>query len=317
MKAKAIPKTIYNTQKKLHIAKIYRSAGKIAKLLFSCNAGAFKHSSFYIVKFVAAPTVALMGDEDVPLLEKWNFEPTMGVVEDVPNFRDWVDKLLKIAPMDGRSWKILSQRFGWKVKTHGFAIQGVIAEAVATSRISLERAQKKILSSLSKRKAVNEQDSEEKEDEGSLVSRPRARRRIISYDEEEVSPSRSIPLTESVEALKVILDDDVAPAAAHASVEQFFISGFGGEASSPVLDEAPLASFSTPMSVTPSLPISAVSVPPLTVFTTCTVPTSTVPPTVIHHAEVGSSSRSGAMRQVVIKVTTEGNLLRKSGQADV
>jgi len=43
----------------------------------------------------------------------------MGVVEDVPNFRDWVDKLLKIAPMDGRSWKTLSQRFGWKVKTHG------------------------------------------------------------------------------------------------------------------------------------------------------------------------------------------------------
>jgi len=43
----------------------------------------------------------------------------MGVVEDVPNFRDWVGKLLSIAPMDGRSWKTLSQRFGWKVKTHG------------------------------------------------------------------------------------------------------------------------------------------------------------------------------------------------------
>ncbi|XP_070008854.1 uncharacterized protein [Nicotiana sylvestris] len=143
----------------------------------------------------------------------------MGVVEDVPNFRGWVDKLLKIAPMDGRSWKTLSQRFGWKVKTHGFAIQGVTAEAVAASHISLERAQEIILSSSSKRKAVDEQDSEEEEDGGSLVIRSRARRRIISDDEEETSPRRSIPLTESVEAPIVIPDDDVAPDAAHDSVE--------------------------------------------------------------------------------------------------
>ena len=57
-------------------------------------------------------------------------------------------------------------------------------------------------------------------------------------------------------------------------------------------------------------------------FTTSTVPASTVPPStipppIIHRAEVGSSSRSGAMRQVIIEVPTEGNLLRKSGQADV
>ncbi|XP_016484288.1 uncharacterized protein LOC107804866 [Nicotiana tabacum] len=186
----------------------------------------------------------------------------MGVVEDVPNFRDWVDKLLKIAPMDGRSWKTLSQRFGWKVKTHGFAIRGVTAEAVATSRISLERAQEIILGSSSKSKVVDDQGSEEEKDGGFLVTRPRARRRIISDDEEEASPRRSTLLTESVEAPVVISDDDTAPIAAHDSVEQLFISEFGGEGLGPVLDEAPLASFSTLVSVTPSLLISAVSIPP-------------------------------------------------------
>ncbi|XP_070007712.1 uncharacterized protein [Nicotiana sylvestris] len=74
--------------------------------------------------------------------------------------------------------------------------------------------------------------------------------------------------------------------------------------------------------MTPSLLISAVSVPPQTVFTTSTVPASTVPPStipppIIHRVEVGSSSRSGAMRQVIIEVPAEGNLLKKLGQADV
>uniref|UniRef100_A0A1U7VGS3 Uncharacterized protein LOC104217095 n=1 Tax=Nicotiana sylvestris TaxID=4096 RepID=A0A1U7VGS3_NICSY len=231
-------------------------------------------------------------------LELLIIKTTIGVVEDVPNFRDWIDKLLKIAPMD------------------------VTAEAVTTSRISLERAQEIILDSLSKRKVVNNQGSEEEEDGGSLITRPRARRRIISDDEEEASPRRSIPLTESIEAPVVILDDDVAPATTHDSVEQLFISRFGGEGLGPVLDEAPLASFSTRVSITPSLLISAVSIPSQTVFTTSTVPASTVPPStipppIIHRAEVGSSSRSGAMRQVIIEVPAKGNLLRKLGQADV
>ncbi|XP_070014537.1 uncharacterized protein [Nicotiana sylvestris] len=74
--------------------------------------------------------------------------------------------------------------------------------------------------------------------------------------------------------------------------------------------------------MTPSLPISAVSVPPQTVFTISTVPAftvppSTIPPPIIHRAEVGFSSRSGAIRQVIIEVPAEGNLLRKSGQANV
>jgi len=187
-----------------------------------------------------------------------------------------------------------------------------------TSRISLERAQEIILGSSSKRKAVDDQDSEEEEDGGSLVTRPRARRRIISDDEAEASPRRSIPLTESVEALVVIPDDvDDAPAAAHDSVEQLFDRGFGSESLGPVSDEAPLASFSPPVPVTPTLPIMAASVPPQAIFTTSTVPPSTIPPPPTHRAEVGSSSRSGAMRQVIIEVPAEGNLLRKSGQADV
>ncbi|XP_070012522.1 uncharacterized protein [Nicotiana sylvestris] len=101
----------------------------------------------WYARFVAAPTVGLVGENKVPFSEKWNFAPTMRVVEDVPNFRGWIDKLLKTAPMDGRSWKTLSNHFGWKVKTHGFAIREVTAEAVAASRvssgtrISLERAQ--------------------------------------------------------------------------------------------------------------------------------------------------------------------------------
>jgi len=43
----------------------------------------------------------------------------MGTVEEIPNLRGWVEKLLTVAPMEERSWKYLSNRFGWKVKTHG------------------------------------------------------------------------------------------------------------------------------------------------------------------------------------------------------
>ncbi|XP_075112885.1 uncharacterized protein LOC107791663 [Nicotiana tabacum] len=220
--------------------------------------------------------------------------------------------------MDGRSWKTLSQCFGWKVKTHGFAIRGVTAEAVVASRISLKRAQEIILGSSSKRKTVDDQASEEKEDGGSLVTRPRARRCIISDDEAEASPRRSIPLTESVEVPVVIPDDvDDAPAAAHDSFEQLFDRVFGRESLGPVSDEAPLASFSPPVHVTLTLLIMATSVPPQAIFTTSTIPPSTIPPPPTHRAEVGSSSRSGSMRQVIVEVTAEGNLLRKSGQADV
>ena len=43
----------------------------------------------------------------------------MGDVEHVPNFRGWVDSILKIAPMEARTWKSISLLNGWKVKTHG------------------------------------------------------------------------------------------------------------------------------------------------------------------------------------------------------
>nr|XP_016478273.1 PREDICTED: uncharacterized protein LOC107799646 [Nicotiana tabacum] len=119
----------------------------------------------WYAKFVAAPPVGLVGQENVPFPEKWNFAPTMGIVDEIPNFCGWVEKLLSVAPMDGRSWKNLSHRFGWKVRTHGFPIRGISAEAVVASRISLERAQEIILGSSSKRKASVDQDSEEEEEE--------------------------------------------------------------------------------------------------------------------------------------------------------
>ncbi|XP_070019625.1 protein CROWDED NUCLEI 2-like [Nicotiana sylvestris] len=166
---------------------------------------------------------------------------TMGVVDEIPNFRGWVKKLLSVASMDDS--------------------RGISAEAVAASRISLDRAQEIILGSLSKRKATVEQDSEEEEEQdgGSLIKRSRARRRIISNN--EASPPHSIPPTEPVEASLVISDDDT--------------------------------------------PAAAVLTP------------STVPPTTVQQTEVGPSSGSGAMKEVIIEVLADGNLLRKSGGADV
>nr|XP_009762972.1 PREDICTED: uncharacterized protein LOC104214939 [Nicotiana sylvestris] len=61
----------------------------------------------------------------------------------------------------------------------------------------------------------------------------------------------------------------------------------------------------------------AVSVSPQAVFTASTIPPSTIPPSPVYCIEVGSSSRSGTMRQVTIEVPAEGNLLRKLGQVDV
>lgn len=43
----------------------------------------------------------------------------MGDVEPVPNFRGWVDSILKAVPMEARTWKSISNLHGWKVKTHG------------------------------------------------------------------------------------------------------------------------------------------------------------------------------------------------------
>nr|XP_016462621.1 PREDICTED: uncharacterized protein LOC107785763 [Nicotiana tabacum] len=211
--------------------------------------------------------------------------------------------------MDGRSWKNLSHRFGWKVKNHGVSTESVVA-----SKISLETAQEIILGYPSKRKAIVDQDSEEEkeQDGGSLIKRSRARRRIISDD--EASPPHSIALIEPVEASLVISDDET-PAATHDSTEQLFVRGFDSESLGPVSDEAPLASFSIYAPVIPSLLVMTVATaapPPQAVLTP-----STVPPTTVQQTEVGSSSGSGAMKQVIIEVPADGNLLGKSGGVDV
>nr|XP_009777241.1 PREDICTED: uncharacterized protein LOC104226857 [Nicotiana sylvestris] len=185
--------------------------------------------------------------------------------------------------MECRSWKHLSQRFGWKVKTHGFVVRGISTEAVVASHISLEKAQEIILGSSSKMKAASDQDSEEDEAGGSLVKRPRARRRIISDD--EASSPRSIPLTEFIEAPVMIPDDEV-PVAAHDSVEQLFNRGFDGENIGPISGEAPLASFSTPVHVIPPLSVVAATVPPQDIITASTVPPSTTPPSTAPYTEV-------------------------------
>ncbi|XP_018627743.1 uncharacterized protein [Nicotiana tomentosiformis] len=130
----------------------------------------------------------------MPFREKWNFAPTMRTVEEISNLRGWVEKLLTVAPIEERSWKYLSNRFGWKVKTHGFAIRGVSVASITASRLSLSKAQEIILSSSSKRKVDRPQnfEDEEERDEGSLVRKPRARRRVIS-DDEATPPPSSVP----------------------------------------------------------------------------------------------------------------------------
>nr|XP_009801040.1 PREDICTED: uncharacterized protein LOC104246843 [Nicotiana sylvestris] len=237
----------------------------------------------------------------------------MGTVEEIPNFRCWVEKLLSIALIKVRTWKFLSNKFGWKVKTHGFLIRGVSAESIAASRHSLARAQEIILSSSSKKKADKPQNSEEEEerDGNSLVKRPRARRRIISDD--KVTPPCLVPLTEPVEATLVSSDEDT-PMAARDSDEQLFSRRFDSEGFDLVSDEVPLASFPVSVPIERSLPIFTVvvSAPPQAIMTS-----STVPATNISRTEVGSSSASRVMKQITIKVPADGNLLKKSGQADI
>lgn len=166
--------------------------------------------------------------------------------------------------MEGRSWKNLSHKFGWKVKTHGkcffpyllilsftfplefvlilllsgFPIRGVSSDAVVASRVSLERAQEIILCSSSKRKADTTQDSEEEEEQdgGSLIKRMRVRRRVFSND--EATPPRSVPITEPFEATLVSYDD--TPATARDSDDQLFSRGFHNDNLDLVLMKYPL-----------------------------------------------------------------------------
>nr|XP_016482007.1 PREDICTED: uncharacterized protein LOC107802936 [Nicotiana tabacum] len=88
----------------------------------------------------------------------WFFVATMRDVELIPDFRGWVDSILKIAPKDQRTWKSISSLHGWKVKTHGFGVRGMTGEVVMAIRMSANVALdlNKARASLPKRKAIGE-----------------------------------------------------------------------------------------------------------------------------------------------------------------
>jgi len=175
-------------------------------------------------------------------------------------------------------------------------------------------AQEMILSSSSKRKAerAHVSEGEEEREEGSLVRKPRARRRVIS-DDEATPPPNSVPVNEPESATLVSSDEEMI-AAPRNSTEQLFSHGFDSEDFGLVSDEAPLASFpvSVPIGSQFPAPVVAATAPPVAIFTSSTIPIATT-----SHVEVGSSSSSRMMKKVTIEVPEDGNLLKKSGQADV
>nr|XP_016502667.1 PREDICTED: dynactin subunit 1-like [Nicotiana tabacum] len=191
---------------------------------------------------------------------------------------------------------------------------------------------------LPKRKATKE-SSEEEEEGTSLITRPRARRRIIIDDEIENTPAR----TSATEPVLIQSDEDAEPRDNNESIQHLFDSGFGSGELGPVFDEAPLSSF-VPISSIP-LPAVSVSLPALT--TSVCLPISTAPISVplaastapasapvlvstsfpsipsaaplpsVHHTETGSSSGNMTMRSVTLEVPANHSLLRKTGRADV
>ncbi|XP_075101023.1 uncharacterized protein LOC107781373 isoform X4 [Nicotiana tabacum] len=294
----------------------------------------------WYIRYVAVRTVDLIGETNIPFPEKWNFEPTMGDVEPIPNFRGWVDSLLKIATREQRTWKSISSLHGWKVKTHGFGIRGMTAEVAMAIRMSANAALDldKARALLPKRKATKE-SSEEEEEGTSLITRPRARRRIIIDNEIENTPAR----TSATEPVLIQSDEDAEPRDNNESIQHLFDSGFGSGELGPVFDEAPLSSF-VPISSIP-LPAVSISLPALT--TSVCLPISTAPISVplaastapasapvlvstsfpsipsaaplpsVHHTETGSSSGNMTMRSVTLEVPANHSLLRKTGRADV
>ncbi|XP_075106345.1 uncharacterized protein LOC142179550 [Nicotiana tabacum] len=297
----------------------------------------------WYIRYVAVRTVDLIGETNIPFPEKWNFEPTMGDVEPIPNFRGWVDSLLKIATREQRTWKSISSLHGWKVKTHGFGIRGMTTEVAMAIRMSANAALDldKARALLPKRKATKE-SSEEEEEGTSLITRPRSRRRIIIDNEIENTPAR----TSATEPVLIQSDEDAEPRDNNESIQHLFDSGFGSGELGPVFDEAPLSSF-VPISSIP-LPAVSVSLPALT--TSVCLPISTAPISVplaastapasapvlvstsfpsipsipsaallpsVHHTETGSSSGNMTMRSVTLEVLANHSLLRKTNRADV
>ncbi|XP_070007791.1 uncharacterized protein [Nicotiana sylvestris] len=294
----------------------------------------------WYIRYVAVRTADLIGETNIPFPEKWNFEPTMGDVEPIPNFRGWVDSLLKIATREQRTWKSISFLHGWKVKTHGFGIRGMTAEVAMVIRMSANAALDldKARALLPKRKATKE-SSEEEEEGTSLITRPRARRRIIIDNEIENTHAR----TSATEPVLIQSDEDAEPRNNNELIQHLFDSGFGSGELGPVFDEAHLSSF-VPIS---SIPLPAVSVSLPALRTSICLPISTAPISVplaastapasapvlvstsfpsipsaaplpsVHHTETGSSNGNMTMRSVTLEVPANHSLLRKTGRADV
>ncbi|XP_070008112.1 uncharacterized protein [Nicotiana sylvestris] len=194
---------------------------------------------------------------------------------------------------------------------------------------------------LPKRKATKE-SSEEEEEGTSLITRPRARRRIVIDDGIENTPAR----TSATEPVLIQSDEDAEPRDNNKSIQHLFDSGFESGELGPVFDEAPLSSLVPISSI--SLPTVSVSLPALT--PSICLPISTVPISVplatstapasapvlvstsfpsipsipsaaplpsVHHTETGSSSGNMSMRSVTLEVPANHSLLRKTGRADV
>ncbi|XP_019242526.1 PREDICTED: myosin heavy chain, clone 203-like [Nicotiana attenuata] len=149
--------------------------------------------------------------------------------------------------MEARTWKYISNKHGWKVKTHGFAIRGMSVEVAITLRASsgtplaLERTE----ATLSKRKVVEEDSDVDEDDDTSLTARPRTRRRIVSEDETEISPARISDL------VTITSDEETIPRDTPESTHRLFIEGFESGGLGPVLDEVPLSSSVSVPSVPP------------------------------------------------------------------
>lgn len=249
--------------------------------------------------FVAAPTSGLVGEENMSFPEKWNFAPTMEVFEEILDFCAWVEKLIYVAPMERRSWKYLSRRFGWKVKTHGFVIRGVSPASVSSARLTVSLAQETIPRSFSKRKvdgACGSEEEEEELEEGSLVRGPRVRRRVISDDEAILSPS-SIPVNEPADATLVNSNEEMN-APPRESTDKLFSRGFDSGDFGPIFEELPFASLpvSVPVCSQSTVPITAATAPSVAAFTSSTIPISTT-----SHVEVGTSNSNRVMKKVTIK----------------
>uniref|UniRef100_A0A1U7Y213 Flocculation protein FLO11-like n=1 Tax=Nicotiana sylvestris TaxID=4096 RepID=A0A1U7Y213_NICSY len=222
-------------------------------------------------RYVAVRTVDLLGETNIPFPEKWNFAPTMGDVEHVPNFR-------------------------------GFGIRGMTAEVVvaiqASSTASLDL--EKTRATLPKRKVVEESSENEEEENTSLIARPRARRCVIDGDEVEDTPARA----SISEPIQILSDEDTTPRGSNELIRLLDETPFSSSIPISSIPSIPLTTtsislpiLSTPVSLPVLVPISAPTVPALTptapiVFTSSTTPHSIVPPPSVQHTEAGSSSRA-------------------------